>query len=59
MFTIVQLKTLTNQNGLVCAGILAQDNSGFKDIIKTGDSYIASSYVKYIEAAGGRVIPIR
>jgi hypothetical protein len=26
---------------------------------KFGDSYIATSYVKYLEAAGARVIPIR
>ncbi|KAK3725012.1 hypothetical protein QZH41_017470, partial [Actinostola sp. cb2023] len=39
--------------------ILAQDDSHFKRLIKDGDSYIATSYVKYVEAAGARVVPIR
>ena len=39
-------------------GILAQDTSGYMK--KTfGPTYIAASYIKYIESAGGRVIPIR
>ncbi|KAI1301271.1 Gamma-glutamyl hydrolase [Halotydeus destructor] len=46
------------QNNRPVIGILSQDYYGnFKDY---GDqsSYIAASYVKYIESAGGRVVPI-
>ncbi|KAJ7390169.1 hypothetical protein OS493_026676 [Desmophyllum pertusum] len=38
-------------------GILFQDSS--ERFIKFGKSYLASSYVKYIESAGARVVPIR
>lgn len=30
-----------------------------KEMRKLGKYYIAASYVKYIEAAGARVVPIR
>ncbi|EDO44920.1 predicted protein [Nematostella vectensis] len=40
-------------------GVLSQDSSGFKNLGKHGKSYIASSYIKYLEAAGARVVPIR
>ena len=39
------------------SGILSQDSS--EKFSKYGKSYIASSYVKYIESAGARVVPIR
>ena len=39
------------------SGILSQDSS--EKFAKYGKSYIASSYVKYIESAGARVVPIR
>uniref|UniRef100_A0A8C6WFY9 folate gamma-glutamyl hydrolase n=1 Tax=Neogobius melanostomus TaxID=47308 RepID=A0A8C6WFY9_9GOBI len=38
--------------------ILAQENHG-NDPSPYGTSYIAASYVKYIESAGARVVPIR
>uniref|UniRef100_A0A8C3S7P2 folate gamma-glutamyl hydrolase n=1 Tax=Chelydra serpentina TaxID=8475 RepID=A0A8C3S7P2_CHESE len=40
------------------SGILAQE-SRFKIFHKCGRSYIAASYVKFIESAGARVVPIR
>ncbi|XP_039629172.1 zgc:171566 [Polypterus senegalus] len=39
-------------------GILAQENR-LRDPQPQGTSYIAASYVKYLEAAGARVVPIR
>nr|XP_056710887.1 gamma-glutamyl hydrolase [Euleptes europaea] len=39
-------------------GILAQE-SDFESFQKYGSSYIAASYVKFIESAGARVAPIR
>jgi len=44
-----------NQRPII--GILSQDSS--EKFAKYGKSYIASSYVKYIESAGARVVPIR
>lgn len=39
-------------------GILAQNTDGY--LKKTfGPAYIVASYIKYIESAGGRVVPIR
>ncbi|XP_041945483.1 zgc:171566 [Alosa sapidissima] len=46
------------QNYRPIIGILAQENLE-EDLYAQGSSYIAASYVKYIEGAGGRVIPIR
>ena len=40
------------------SGILAQDSHGYIKG-KFGPTYIAASYIKYIESAGGRVVPIR
>ncbi|KAL2091000.1 hypothetical protein ACEWY4_013263 [Coilia grayii] len=41
-------------------GVLAQENLEVdKCVHARGSSYIAASYVKYIEGAGGRVVPIR
>eukprot|EP01027_Heterolobosea_sp_BB2_P024030 GEZU01036161.1.p2 GENE.GEZU01036161.1~~GEZU01036161.1.p2 ORF type:complete len:323 (+),score=115.49 GEZU01036161.1:34-1002(+) len=37
-------------------GIMTQPTSG--DMAKFGDAYIAASYVKYLESAGARVVPI-
>lgn len=39
-------------------GVLAQENLPW-DQFARGSSYIAASYVKYLEAAGARVVPIR
>ena len=38
---------------LSCSGIVSEKSSSI-----SGHSYIAASYVKYIESAGGRVVPI-
>ena len=43
---------------LAVKGILAQENRD-NDLHAQGSSYIAASYVKYIEGAGARVVPIR
>lgn len=43
---------------VVFAGILAQETPEGV-LSNSGKSYIAASYVKYIESAGGRVVPIR
>ncbi|GCC36955.1 gamma-glutamyl hydrolase-like isoform X2 [Chiloscyllium punctatum] len=43
-----------NQRPLV--GVLAQKTYGFFE--RFGDSYIAASYVKYLESAGAQVVPI-
>ncbi|XP_032363503.1 gamma-glutamyl hydrolase-like, partial [Etheostoma spectabile] len=39
-------------------GVLAQENLP-DDQFARGSSYIAASYVKYLEGAGARVVPIR
>ena len=39
-------------------GVLAQENLP-GDQFARGSSYIAASYVKYLEGAGARVVPIR
>ncbi|KAH0617676.1 hypothetical protein JD844_016155 [Phrynosoma platyrhinos] len=39
-------------------GILSQETN-FKTFQKFGKSYIAASYVKFLESAGARVVPIR
>lgn len=39
-------------------GVLAQENLP-NDPVARGLSYIAASYVKYLESGGARVIPIR
>ncbi|XP_061455873.1 alpha-tocopherol transfer protein isoform X3 [Rhineura floridana] len=39
-------------------GILAQETD-FKSFQKFGSSYIGASYVKFLESAGARVVPIR
>jgi len=41
-------------------GILTQEVywSGFKTLVPLNNSYIAASYVKSIEASGGRVVPV-
>lgn len=38
--------------------MLAQENLP-DDPVARGSSYIAASYVKYVESAGARVLPIR
>ncbi|KAM4612793.1 gamma-glutamyl hydrolase [Polymixia lowei] len=39
-------------------GVLAQENHP-EDQFARGSSYIAASYIKYVEAAGARAVPIR
>ncbi|XP_018322816.1 gamma-glutamyl hydrolase-like [Agrilus planipennis] len=40
-------------------GILSQETYSVRDYLNEGyDSFIAASYVKFVESAGGRVIPI-
>lgn len=39
-------------------GVLAQENLP-NDLMARGSSYIAASYVKYLESGGARVVPIR
>ncbi|XP_023346461.1 gamma-glutamyl hydrolase [Eurytemora carolleeae] len=39
-------------------GIVSQNLPPSKDYLSPGGSYIASSYVKWVEAAGGRVVPL-
>lgn len=43
---------------LTSVGVLAQENLP-GDQFARGSSYIAASYVKYLEGAGARVVPIR
>ncbi|KOC65865.1 Gamma-glutamyl hydrolase [Habropoda laboriosa] len=44
---------------ILCSkGILSQEISEYVKTHYDGDSYIAASYVKFIESAGGRVVPI-
>ncbi|KAG7229557.1 hypothetical protein INR49_031981 [Caranx melampygus] len=45
-----------NQRPII--GVLAQENLP-GDPVAQGSSYIAASYVKYLEGAGARVVPIR
>ncbi|XP_054841164.1 gamma-glutamyl hydrolase [Eublepharis macularius] len=47
-----------SDNARPVLGILAQETD-FKNFQKYGSSYIAASYVKFIESAGARVVPIR
>ncbi|KAG6927545.1 gamma-glutamyl hydrolase [Chelydra serpentina] len=55
---VVLQNDLRNSNERPIIGILAQE-SRFKIFHKCGRSYIAASYVKFIESAGARVVPIR
>ncbi len=49
----------TNDNNRPIIGILAQEiTPGLLPPGTKGQAYIAASYVKYIESAGGRVVPI-
>ena len=60
-FNIVHLLSLAYipyNISLLLSGILAQNTGLFMN--KTfGPTYIAASYIKYIESAGGRVVPIK
>nr|XP_028592688.1 gamma-glutamyl hydrolase [Podarcis muralis] len=49
-------KAIINERPII--GILAQETD-FKSFQKYGSSYIGASYVKFIESAGARVVPIR
>ncbi|KAG8133642.1 putative Gamma-glutamyl hydrolase protein [Naja naja] len=48
---------LRSENERPIIGILAQETS--KTFQKFGSSYVAASYVKFIESAGARVVPVR
>uniref|UniRef100_A0A2D4IEH0 folate gamma-glutamyl hydrolase n=1 Tax=Micrurus lemniscatus lemniscatus TaxID=129467 RepID=A0A2D4IEH0_MICLE len=48
---------LRSENERPIIGILAQET--FESFRKFGSSYIAASYVKFIESAGARVVPVR
>nr|XP_060631370.1 gamma-glutamyl hydrolase [Anolis sagrei ordinatus] len=50
------LRRSENQRPIV--GILSQETD-FKSFQKFGKTYIAASYVKFLESAGARVVPIR
>jgi len=51
---------LTNCNDNPVVGILTQETywSDFKKYTSSNSTYIAASYVKAVEASGGRVIPV-
>ncbi|XP_030409026.1 gamma-glutamyl hydrolase-like [Gopherus evgoodei] len=55
---VVMQNNLRNSNERPIIGILAQ-KTRFKTFRKYGRSYIAASYVKFVESAGARVVPIR
>lgn len=52
-----QMKPLHHIFGLFFLGILAQENLD-DDTHAQGSSCIAASYVKHLESAGARVVPI-
>lgn len=54
------LSKLTNCNEKPVIGILTQEVywTGFKNVAPSSKSYIAASYIKPIEASGGRVVPV-
>ncbi|XP_032653366.1 gamma-glutamyl hydrolase [Chelonoidis abingdonii] len=55
---VVMQNNLRNSNERPIIGILAQETRS-NTFRKYGRSYIAASYVKFIESAGARVVPIR
>ncbi|EAL64169.1 peptidase C26 family protein [Dictyostelium discoideum AX4] len=56
MVGIVKVNGQTKINNRPIIGILTQPTDG--DMTTFGSQYIAASYVKYIESAGARVVPI-
>lgn len=48
-----------NLNNRPIIGILAQHFHPFNPYPELGDSYISASYVKFLESAGARVVPIK
>ncbi|XP_067857210.1 gamma-glutamyl hydrolase isoform X2 [Heptranchias perlo] len=62
MSAIPSESLVTCQNGrkksIVLQGILAQETHD-ADLLPYGKTYVAASYVKYLESAGCRVVPIR
>ncbi|XP_028401389.1 gamma-glutamyl hydrolase-like [Dendronephthya gigantea] len=46
-----------NRNNRPIIGVMAQSTEG-ESFAKFGDSYIAASYIKYLESSGARVVPI-
>ena len=58
MVHLLSLAYIPYNISLLLSGILAQNTGSFMN--KTfGPTYIAASYIKYIESAGGRVVPIK
>lgn len=53
---IVNARSALNNRPII--GILSQETNNYGDLIKGSRSYIAASYVKFIEGAGARVVPI-
>jgi len=58
ILSFVTKQTICNERPVI--GILTQEVywSSFKNVRPPNYSYIAASYVKAIEASGGRVIPV-
>ncbi|OMJ89509.1 hypothetical protein SteCoe_8305 [Stentor coeruleus] len=52
-------KDFAGLNNAPVIGILSLPNVPFQNFTINGTSYIASSYVKFLEMAGARVVPIR
>ena len=58
MVHLLSLAYIPYNISVLLSGILAQNTGSFMN--KTfGPTYIAASYIKYIESAGGRVVPIK
>lgn len=57
---ISQPSTFESQNDRPIIGILSQEVGSYYHLERDGkfESYIAASYVKFIEGGGGRVVPI-
>ncbi len=53
---VIRKQNLQNDRPII--GILSQELSDILPPSIKGDSYIAASYIKYIESAGARVVPI-
>lgn len=62
LFLILSIVIINNivsaSNSRPIIGILSQETGNYGDLIKGNRSYIAASYVKFVEGAGARVVPI-
>ena len=54
---LMEMNCFLINDGFVHTGILSQKEWN-DSLRKHGDAYIAASYVKYIESAGARVVPV-